>query len=339
MYGREYLVEDDVNFELLGEDDIYDNEEWDKNDNRFPSWSRDLSSLDLTFSNRETYKKYFIPHETDNLTIDQINIGTKSLTYDGAATINSFQIGRPIGGGFYGVIYIVKHKDLYAVMKVVYKKGCKLGGVLEEVKNLTELNHPNIISFYDFFHDESRLYLVMEYAPGGDLKDLINRGYIPEDKVKVIFIQVLIAVAICHTHHIIHRDIKLENFVVGRDNNIKLIDFGLSVKFHPEDVITSYCGTLDYLAPEIIIGLSYDHKVDIWALGVLLHELISRYTPFEDEDSVATKNNIKYIAYRLNKEKIHAELQDLLRRIFQYADKRITTPEIFTHPWISPRID
>lgn len=322
------------NFELLGEDEIYYGDEC-VDSSSFPIWTRDLSLLNLEFSNKENYNKYFVPHDVEALTVEQIQKGKESPLCHGLATFKSFEIGRPIGGGFYGVTYIVRHKDLYAAMKIIYKKENRLENIVGEIQNLYKLNHPNIITLYDFFHDTTKIYIVMEYAPGGDLNHAMNYRDFSDEEIRIIFTQGTNAVAECHKHSIIHRDIKLENFVIGKDNNIKLIDFGLSIKVNPGDVIKRYVGTLDYLAPEIVIGSSYDHNVDIWALGVMLYELIYKYSPFEDSSVVITKNNIKYISYTLDNNKISVELRDLIRGIFQPANKRLSIPEIFSHPWIS----
>ena len=164
--------------------------------------------------------------------------------------------------------------------------------IVSEVNILRELHHPNIVKYYDRIIDKksTRLFIVMEYCPGGDLSQLIKRNrktkqYFSEDIIWKIFSQVVSALYACHTHKegkILHRDIKPSNIFIDQDNNIKLGDFGLSRVLNKDiSFAISRVGTPYYMSPEQIDEIKYNEKSDIWSLGCFLYELTTLHPPFE----------------------------------------------------------
>ena len=164
--------------------------------------------------------------------------------------------------------------------------------IVQEVNILRELHHPNIVKYYDRIIDKknTKLYIVMEYCPGGDLSQLIKRNrktkqYFSEDIIWKIFSQVASALYACHTHKdgkILHRDIKPSNIFIDQENNIKLGDFGLSRILNNDiSFAVSRVGTPYYMSPEQIDELKYNEKSDIWSLGCFLYELTTLHPPFE----------------------------------------------------------
>ena len=157
-----------------------------------------------------------------------------------------------------------------------------LDAIKEEVKILTKLDHPNIVKYYETYDDEKYIYLVMEYIGGGELFEKIaeQKNQTFTENVAREYLQKLIGA--CHHMHaqgIVHRDIKPENIMLSDNNEVKLIDFGLSKRRNPNDKLKTIAGTPYYMAPEVLKGV-YDEKADIWSLGVLLYVFMSGYLPF-----------------------------------------------------------
>ena len=176
--------------------------------------------------------------------------------------------------------------------------------IVQEVNILHELHHPNIVKYYDRIIDKknTKLYIVMEYCPGGDLSQLIKRNrksnqYFSEDIIWKIFSQVSSALYACHTHKegkILHRDIKPSNIFIDQENNIKLGDFGLS-RILNQDIsfAVSRVGTPYYMSPEQIENIKYNEKSDIWSLGCFLYELATLHPPFEATTHLNLARKIK----------------------------------------------
>ena len=176
--------------------------------------------------------------------------------------------------------------------------------IVQEINILRELHHPNIVKYYDRIidHKNTKLYIVMEYCPGGDLSQLIKRNrkinqYFSEDIIWKIFAQVSSALYACHTYKggiILHRDIKPSNIFIDQDNNIKLGDFGLS-RILNQDIsfAVSRVGTPYYMSPEQIDNIKYNEKSDIWSLGCFLYELTTLHPPFEAKTHLNLARKIK----------------------------------------------
>ena len=125
---------------------------------------------------------------------------------------------------------------------------------------------------FGYFYDEKRIFIILEYAPGGELyKQLTARGRFSEATTARYIHDLSIALSYCHNKHVIHRDIKPENLLIGQKGDIKIADFGWSVHA-PTSRRTTMCGTLDYLPPEMVEGREHDRTADVWSLGVLTYE-------------------------------------------------------------------
>ena len=170
-----------------------------------------------------------------------------------------------------------------------------------EIEIQSHLRHQNILQMYGFFNDDEKIYLILEYSPGGNLYDDImsslNRCY-NEEKASNYIAQVLQALKYMHSKNIIHRDIKLEN-LLNTNGTIKLSDFGWSVHA-PSNRRKTVCGTLDYLPPEMVKrseDREYDHTVDIWGVGILAYEFVVGTPPFETDSYEETKSRIRKLEY------------------------------------------
>lgn len=190
----------------------------------------------------------------------------------------NFDIGRPLGRGKFGNVYLAREKETKFViaLKVLFKKQIASQGIEHQVRREIEiqshLRHPNILRMYGFFHDEQRIYLILEYASGGTLFNILKKENRFDEKKSAKYIKSLISALIyLHGRDVIHRDIKPENLLLGHDDQLKIADFGWSVH-EPNSLRNTLCGTMDYLSPEMVQGKSHTKAVDLWSLGVLAYE-------------------------------------------------------------------
>lgn len=154
----------------------------------------------------------------------------------------------------------------------------------------SELVHPNIVGVYDVGEEDGRQYLVMEYVKGTDLKKYIQQNYpIPLENVVIIMRQILAAISLAHEHRIIHRDLKPQNILMDEDGNVKIADFGIAIALSETSLTqtNTLLGSVHYLSPEQARGSMATRQSDIYALGIILYELLSGSVPFEGESAVS----------------------------------------------------
>ncbi|KAI1299877.1 kinase-like protein [Xylaria venustula] len=257
--------------------------------------------------------------------------------------LGMFEIGKPLGKGKFGRVYLAREREhgFICALKVLYKKELQHHGVEVQVRREVEiqsnLRHPNILKLYGHFHDSKRIFLILEFAGQGELyKHLRKAQRFPEWKAAQYISQMAYALRYLHRKHVIHRDIKPENILVGIHGEIKISDFGWSVHA-PSNRRTTQCGTLDYLPPEMVrprsSDISYDEKVDIWSLGVLMYEFLVGEAPFEDTPALTTrrigKGDMKIPAY------VSVEARDLIKKLLVVDPiRRLPLEEVQQHPWI-----
>lgn len=214
------------------------------------------------------------------------------------------------------------------------------GQLFFEFQLLKNIDHPHIIKIFEVYNDSKNYYLLTEFCEGGDLFGMIQKTDNFNEKIaSKIMKEIVNAVLYCHINGIVHRDIKSDNILfVKNDINspIKLIDFGISVKFEKDTKLKEKTGTVLYIAPEVING-SYDEKCDIWSLGVLLYMMLSGTPPFYGA-------NRKEVMAKIRKGKfsfkgrmwnlISKEAKDLIERMLTYQpEKRPSCREVLNHPW------
>lgn len=221
-------------------------------------------------------------------------------------------------------------------------------GLLREINILKLCQHPHIVHYIACYEDEKNYYIVMEYIKDGDAVTLLNnKKYrrVKERKAKDVIAQLQSAVEYCHRNLIAHRDIKLDNILIADKDKlvVKLADFGLSNFINPESNHFTFCGTLNYAAPEIIMNddNGYDPmKVDVWSLGVVIYVMIAGRFPWEGKSVVADATHIASCINFPQKFKINypdffsEDLKDLLGKIFRKPEDRMTVIEIKQHPWL-----
>ncbi|KAF8314143.1 kinase-like domain-containing protein [Cantharellus anzutake] len=220
---------------------------------------------------------------------------TSSSYTPNAWTLDSFEIGRCLGRGGFGRVYMAQTKEapkFILALKCLYKAELKEEHAKEqlcrEMEIQKELRHPNVLRLYGFFHDENQVFLMLELTPKGDIfKHLTTLGHFSEEQGSQYISQVVAALQYLHSKHVIHHDIKPENLLLGLDGEVKIADFGCSVQANSNRRMT-FCGTLGYMAPEMIAGEPCMEKVDHWALGVLAYEFLVGNVPFEANSFIAT---------------------------------------------------
>ncbi|KAG1329740.1 hypothetical protein G6F62_007535 [Rhizopus arrhizus] len=187
--------------------------------------------------------------------------------------IEDFKVGKHLGTG--------KKEELENSRVVQFIK--------REIEIQAHLHHPNIIRLFGYFHDETNIYVVLEYAEQGELyKKLEAKGRFSEAEAAKYIVQLSDALEYMHSFGVIHRDLKLENILLSKQGSVKLGDFGWSVH-DPRPRRRTFCGTLDYLPPEMIANEPHTEAVDVWSLGVICYELIVGKPPFEELDDTVEK--------------------------------------------------
>lgn len=255
-------------------------------------------------------------------------------------TIADFEIGRPLGRGKFGNVFLAREsKSKYIVaLKILFKSQLVEYNVQHQLRREIEiqshLHHANILRMYGFFHDASKVYLILEYAPQGEMFGKLQRAGHFDDKTAAGYVfQMIDALAFCHTNKVIHRDIKPENLLLGYFGEIKIADFGWSVHA-PSMRRKTMCGTMDYLPPEMVRHRSYDEKVDHWCLGVLTYEFLVGKPPFEYDDRDETYSAISNVSYTFP-DHVCDLARDFIRSFLQLDPaKRMGLEEAKIHPWI-----
>jgi len=208
-------------------------------------------------------------------------------------SLEDFEILQVIDKGSFGKVFLVVNKlnnKLYAMKRIrkdILVKKNQLENNKNEKEILLKIKHPFLLGMDYVFQNEERIYFFLDYIPGGNLfENLFSIKRFPEDVVKFIAAQLVLAFGCLHENKVVHRDLKPENVLFEEDGYIKLADFGLA-KFLTSDAQSthSFCGTAEYLAPEIIDQAGHSFTVDWWTLGILVYELKTGRPPFLDKNN------------------------------------------------------
>ncbi|CEF69268.1 Protein kinase domain and Serine/threonine-/dual specificity protein kinase, catalytic domain and Protein kinase-like domain-containing protein [Strongyloides ratti] len=212
---------------------------------------------------------------------------------------DDFEVGRPLGKGAFGSVYLVRHRDTHFpyAMKVLFKKQITDNGAEKHVANEIDLqghlDHPHIAKMKTWWQTSDKLFFIFEYCHWKTLFDKIQQEHHLEENCALkLFSQVVDAVEFCHQHKVIHRDIKPENILLWKEGHAKLSDFGWSACYVSGVKNTTLCGTMEYMAPELVVETGHTYKVDNWALGVLLYEMTHGTSPFASTDDGQCRRKI-----------------------------------------------
>ncbi|XP_073309731.1 serine/threonine-protein kinase Aurora-3 isoform X3 [Primulina huaijiensis] len=253
-------------------------------------------------------------------------------------SIDDFEIGKPLGKGKFGRVYLAR--EIKVIFKVQIEKYRLFHQLRREMEIQISLRHPNVLRLYGWFHDDERIFLILEYAHGGELyKELRKSNLLAERQAATYIASLTQALAYCHEKHVIHRDIKPENLLLDHEGRLKIADFGWSVQSRSKR--HTMCGTLDYLAPEMVENKAHDYSVDNWTLGVLCYEFLYGVPPFEAESQSDTFRRIMKVdlSFPLTPE-VSAEAKNLISQLLvKDSSKRLSLKKIMEHPWIVTTAD
>lgn len=256
--------------------------------------------------------------------------------------LESFELGEKIGNGSSGEVTKVRYKktnEIFAMKSVPKQKVQEQGMqayLMREVQIQMQLAHPCIVQLHYYFEDQHNVLLLLEYANGGSLFSLLrSSGQLAEADAARYFVDVALALCHLHSHTIVHRDLKPENILMCGTSPMKakLADFGWCAELQ-KDARTTFCGTWDYLSPEMVENQPHDSGVDIWAIGILLFEMLTGRAPFAASSQVKVVNRIINVDLQVPSSvpPLAADLmQKLIKRL---PHERLGLKDALKSPWV-----
>jgi 5'-AMP-activated protein kinase catalytic alpha subunit len=257
------------------------------------------------------------------------------------ASIGDYMVGRKLGTGSFGEVRLAQHGRTghEVAVKILNRKrisSLNMGEkVMREINILKLFMHPHIIRLYEVIETSAEIFLFVEYAPGGELFDLIVEcERLSETRARRFFQQIISGVDYLHRNMVVHRDLKPENLLLDDGDNVKIADFGLSNCMTDGEFLKTSCGSPDYAAPEVISGNCYaGPEVDVWSCGVILYTLLCGNLPFDDDNIPDLFRKIKNADYTFPPH-LSELTRDLIARMLEVDPlRRITINEIRRHPW------
>ncbi|XP_073695738.1 MAP/microtubule affinity-regulating kinase 4 isoform X1 [Garra rufa] len=256
--------------------------------------------------------------------------------------IGNYRLLKTIGKGNFAKVKLARHilTGKEVAIKIIDKtqlNPTSLQKLFREVRIMKTLRHPNIVQLFEVIETEKTLYLVMEYASGGEVFDyLVSHGRMKEIEARAKFRQIVSAVHYCHQKNIVHRDLKAENLLLDADANIKIADFGFSNEFTLGNKLDTFCGSPPYAAPELFQGKKYDGpEVDIWSLGVILYTLVSGSLPFDGQNLKELRERVLRGKYRVPFY-MSTDCEGILRRFLVLnPSKRCTLEQVMKDKWMN----
>ncbi|KAG0171325.1 serine/threonine-protein kinase KIN2 [Apophysomyces sp. BC1034] len=286
--------------------------------------------------------------------------------------IGNYTLATTLGSGSVGKVKLASHNltsDQFAV-KIVprqekRRKECEDENreirTIREASIMLLLSHPHIVSLKEMVVLDSYYYLFMEYVDGGQMLDyIISHGKLKEKHArrfarqiasalgkfflfvisflhpKLVNVFTLLSSDYCHRNSIVHRDLKVENILISRSGQVKIIDFGLSNLFSPRSHLSTFCGSLYFAAPELLNAKKYTGpEVDVWSFGVVLYVLVCGKVPFDDPDMVSLHEKVKrgVVEYPAL---LSSDCKNLLSKmLLTNPTQRATMSEILVHPWMN----
>jgi len=328
----------------------YKIEKADDNNNKEDNYAL-LATNKLTKANQNERKpenNQILPLSAHELTILSLNAEEKEEKR--TMFKRDYLIGKEVGRGAYASVRVGLHKpsNMKVAIKVYPKEKIlepnRQKSVRREIKIMERMNHPNIIKIYDTIETRNYVNIIMEYIDGKSLYHFLKAQ--PQRRIKEkhafhIFKQLISALDYCHSRCITHRDIKLENVLIDKNANVKLIDYGFTTCFPNNQKVKMFCGTTSYMAPEIVLRKEYyGPPVDIWALGVLLYALLCGELPFngkflffyvltlEGEDDKKLYKTISTGIFNIPAH-ISEEVGNLLKKLLSVdPEQRLTTKQV-----------
>jgi len=261
----------------------------------------------------------------------------------------AYRIVEKLGEGGYGSVKKVRQistgrQFACKTIKVKSQNTAGVSRLLKEVNILKALDHPNIIKIFEVYQDKTNIHIVQELCTGGDLFDSIQKNKnFSENQAAKYMLDICSVVMYCHEEGIVHRDLKPENLLLESqkpDAGIKVIDFGTSVCFTPNQKMKQIIGTCYYMAPELLRG-NYDEKCDVWSCGVILYILLSGYPPFNGRSDRQIQARIMTSELEFKGKiwnSVSQEAKDLIQRMLtKNPSQRPSIKEVYNDQWIQTR--
>jgi serum/glucocorticoid-regulated kinase 2 len=260
--------------------------------------------------------------------------------------IEDFDQLKVLGQGAFGKVVLAQKKDnkkIYAV-KILKKKEVLETGQLEhtlaEKMILSHINHPFLVGLEYAFQTDERIYFVMEFMKGGEMfQHMTKLKRFSEKQCKFYAACVILGLGHLHTKNYIYRDLKLENILLDEHGYAKLTDFGLAKFIQKEDKALTFCGTPEYLAPEVILGQGHNRPADWWSLGILIYEMVHGLPPFYDQNVNNMYNRIiKNVVQWKPNINISPECKSIIKKLLHKDPiKRLGSEadslEVLSHEW------
>jgi serine/threonine protein kinase len=259
-------------------------------------------------------------------------------------SVDDFRKIKVIGKGGFGRVLLVEKKDTKKVyaMKILKKGVIAARGEIEHTRTeksvLSKLDHPFLAKLHWSFQTDENLYFVMDFINGGELfHHLSLEKRFSDERAKFYASEIVSGMEYLHAHGVIYRDLKPENLLLSHKGHIIMTDFGLSKEgLHSENDRTgTFCGTPEYLAPEIIKGEDYTKSIDWWSVGTLIYEMLTGLPPFYTDDEENMYHKIMTSEIDFSKPLFTPEAQDIIRKFLNRdPTQRLQDPqEIKSHPW------
>jgi len=260
----------------------------------------------------------------------------------------TYKLGKTLGEGAFSVVREATHRQTQQSFAVKVVTKAKLSreddaALKDEIAILKSLKHQHIIYLEDNFDEASYYYLVTEKMKGGELFDrIVAKTYYNEKEARDVCKILFKAIEYIHSRDIAHRDLKPENLLLmskTNDRDIKIADFGFAKKAPNQECLLTQCGTPGYVAPEILRGVPYGAKADMWSLGVITYILIGGYPPFIEQNQRELFKKIKRGQYEFHVEywgQISREAKDLIGSLLTVDPKRrLTAREALMDSWVT----
>ncbi|OMJ69520.1 hypothetical protein SteCoe_32751 [Stentor coeruleus] len=255
--------------------------------------------------------------------------------------IGSYRIGIDLGEGTFGKVKLGYHNSTSEKVAIKILKKAKIADVADvdritrEIYILKIIRHPNIVQLYEIIDTPKKIFLIMEYAAGGELFEyIVANTKLKEREACRLYQQILSAMEYLHKLKVVHRDLKPENLLLDLNKNIKLVDFGLSNLYTYGELLKTACGSPCYAAPEMIAGKKYKPTaVDVWSSGVVLFTMVCGNLPFEDSNTTNLYKKITSGDFEIP-DFLSSDFQDLIKRILTTSpESRISFKDIKKHKW------
>jgi serine kinase len=258
-----------------------------------------------------------------------------------------FTVGDPINSGSFSRVCRATYQNRAIAAKIIdlekTSTDYRFKFLPRELYTMKKIRHSFVITIYDIFTIQNRVFVFMELAEGGDILDLLKDGALTESRAKVLYKQIADALRYIHSMGVAHRDIKCENVLLNRQRNIaKLADFGFSRTCFDNStgrrlLSDTYCGSAAYVAPEVLKAEPYNAMIsDVWSLGVVLFVLLNNRLPFSDSNLKKMLQKQLYKKYEFKNNSLSDKAKDLIdKQLEPNIQARYTMVQVLAHPWLN----